>query len=101
MAVARELTKLHESFVRGTLADVAAYYENSPARGEVVVVLAGRPATAAVEPSDALALAGHLLREGRRTSAVARELTRRLGLPRNEAYEIALAAAAEGGGDPT
>ncbi len=100
VAVARELTKLHETFVRGTLAEVSAYYENSPVRGEVVVVLAGRPAEVA-STGTALALAGQLLREGRRTSAVARELARRLGLPRNEAYEIALAASAEGGGEPT
>src|SRR5690606_29097386 len=42
VAVARELTKLHETVFRGTLADAAAYYEREPARGEVVVVVSGR-----------------------------------------------------------
>lgn len=100
VAVGRELTKLHEQFVRGTLAEALAYYENTPARGEVVVVLAGAPVEAGADPAEARSLAGSLLAEGRRPSAVARELARRLGVPRNEAYALALAVAAEGGGEP-
>jgi 16S rRNA (cytidine1402-2'-O)-methyltransferase len=38
--VARELTKLHEEFVRGTLAEVAAYFHQKTPRGEFVVLLA-------------------------------------------------------------
>lgn len=98
VAVARELTKVHESFVRGTLAEVAAYYETRDVRGEVVIVLAGG-AEPGVDPAAARALAANLLAEGRRTSAVAKELTRRLGLPRNEAYAIALDTAG-GGKEP-
>ena len=37
LAVARELTKLHESFFRGTIAEAARYYAREGARGEVVV----------------------------------------------------------------
>lgn len=99
VAVGRELTKLHETFVRGTLAEAIAYYENTPARGEVVVVLAGGAAPAPPEAVDARVLADALLAEGRRPSAVARELTARLGMPRNEAYALALAVAG-GGGEP-
>ncbi|MBT8488372.1 MAG: 16S rRNA (cytidine(1402)-2'-O)-methyltransferase, partial [Gemmatimonadetes bacterium] len=39
VAVAREVTKLHEEFIRGTLAEVAAYYERRPPKGEVTVVV--------------------------------------------------------------
>ncbi|MHB1168221.1 MAG: 16S rRNA (cytidine(1402)-2'-O)-methyltransferase, partial [Longimicrobiales bacterium] len=40
VVVARELTKLHETFVRGTLAETVAYYQEAAApKGEVVVVL--------------------------------------------------------------
>jgi 16S rRNA (cytidine1402-2'-O)-methyltransferase len=98
VTVARELTKVHETFVRGTLAELRAYYENTKVRGEVAVVLAGRDTGFGEEP-DAGELARTLLADGIRPSAVAREITRRLGLPRNEAYQIALAAAAQGGGD--
>lgn len=39
--VARELTKIHEEVRRGTLAQLHAYYEAHPPRGEVVLVVAG------------------------------------------------------------
>jgi len=40
VAVARELTKLHEEIVRGTAAELAARYAETPPRGEVTVVIA-------------------------------------------------------------
>ena len=47
--VARELTKLHEEFRAGTLAELADYYSETPPRGEITVVLEGTGAPA--EPS--------------------------------------------------
>lgn len=89
VAVARELTKVHEEVRRGTLAAVAAYYQEAGVRGEVVVVLEGAaPVSAAVDEEAAAALAGALLSEGRRPSVVARDVARRLGIARNRAYEI-------------
>lgn len=38
--VARELTKLHEAFYRGTLADIAATFELEAPRGEVTLCVA-------------------------------------------------------------
>ena len=38
-AVARELTKLHESVRRGNLGELASFYENNPPRGEVTVII--------------------------------------------------------------
>lgn len=43
-AIARELTKLHEDVRRGTLHELSSFYANSPARGEVTIVI-GPPAT--------------------------------------------------------
>ncbi|MGH2378976.1 MAG: SAM-dependent methyltransferase, partial [Candidatus Limnocylindria bacterium] len=40
VAVARELTKVHEEVVRGTAADLAARYAASRPKGEVTVVVA-------------------------------------------------------------
>jgi 16S rRNA (cytidine1402-2'-O)-methyltransferase len=39
VAVARELTKLHEEVVRGTAGELAARYAESPPRGEIVLVV--------------------------------------------------------------
>ena len=91
--VARELTKLHETFVRGTLQELASYYEDEAVRGEVVVVLAGaQPASGEAVSASAAETAQELLRAGNSPRDVAREITRRFNLPRNLAYELAQSA---------
>ncbi len=42
MAIARELTKLHEEFFRGRISAALAHYTDNPPRGEITLVLAGR-----------------------------------------------------------
>jgi len=39
ICIARELTKLHEEFVNGTVAEVMAHFENAPPRGEIVMLV--------------------------------------------------------------
>ena len=101
VVVARELTKLHETFVRGTLAEVVAYYDAVPrVKGEIVVVLGGAAADEAPDMAAAAALARSLLAGGARPSEVARELARRTGLSRNDAYSLALDQTSGREGDP-
>jgi 16S rRNA (cytidine1402-2'-O)-methyltransferase len=101
VAVARELTKLHEEFFRGTAEEAAARFEEREPRGEIVVVVEGRPEDAEAEAeTDALAarsVAQVLLGQGMSPSAVAKELRRRLGIARNAAYELAQEAATDAG----
>lgn len=40
-AVAREISKLHEETVRGTLEELAAHFTETPPKGEIVVVVGG------------------------------------------------------------
>lgn len=42
VSVARELTKVHEENVRGSLAEVKAYFEQKEIKGEIVVVISGK-----------------------------------------------------------
>lgn len=42
VSVSRELTKLHEETVRGTAEEVLKYFENKPAKGEIVVIVGGK-----------------------------------------------------------
>jgi 16S rRNA (cytidine1402-2'-O)-methyltransferase len=42
ISVSRELTKLYEETVRGTVKEVLEHYTNKPPKGEIVVVLAGK-----------------------------------------------------------
>jgi 16S rRNA (cytidine1402-2'-O)-methyltransferase len=51
VVVARELTKLHEEFVRGSAKDLAARYASDRPKGEVTVVIA--PADRDVRGDDA------------------------------------------------
>jgi 16S rRNA (cytidine1402-2'-O)-methyltransferase len=93
VAVARELTKMHEEFVRGTLAEAAAHFADREVLGEIAVVVEGRSADVVAEEAvDELAaesLAKALLAQGQSPSAIAKELRRRLGISRNDAYRIA------------
>ena len=41
-AVSRELTKMFEETIRGTLAEVAEFYKAKGVKGEIVIVVAGR-----------------------------------------------------------
>ena len=40
-AVSRELSKLHEENVRGTLAELITHFSTSTIKGEIVIVVAG------------------------------------------------------------
>jgi 16S rRNA (cytidine1402-2'-O)-methyltransferase len=89
IAVARELTKVHEEFVRGTPAELLSYYQENPPRGEVTVVVAPRPDGPERQDLEMVSdLARDLLEEGYRPSAAAKELARRTGLQRNQAYRV-------------
>lgn len=87
--VARELTKLYEEHRRGSLAELAHHFREAGAKGEVVVVVAGAEEVSGEVDAEAVAaLARALLDDGGRPSVVAKEVARRLGVPRNRAYEI-------------
>src|SRR4051794_18505193 len=88
-AVAREITKLHEECVTGTLADLASRFEASPPKGEIVIVVA--PPGQAAEASDAeidRALDDALQRLS--PSRAAAEVAELLNIPRKRAYARAL-----------
>ena len=42
VSVSREITKLHEETIRGSLKEVLAYYTSKPPKGEIVLVVAGK-----------------------------------------------------------
>jgi 16S rRNA (cytidine1402-2'-O)-methyltransferase len=90
VTVGRELTKLHEEFRSGTLAELADYYSEHDPRGEITVVLAGTGAPAPEEDrtEEAAEHAVELLAEGLSRREVARRLTESHGLSRNDAYRL-------------
>ena len=88
--VARELTKLHEECLFGTLADLAARYASAPApRGEIVLII-GPPPPPAEVADDALDAALDAALERLSPSRAAAQVAEQLKVPRKRAYARAL-----------
>lgn len=43
VSVSREISKLHEETVRGSVSEVRSYFEQHAPKGEIVMILAGKP----------------------------------------------------------
>lgn len=103
VAVCRELTKLHEEVARGTAVELRTLFgaraeEPGGIRGEIALVIDApgedeTAADAAEAAASAEARAVELAAEGLRTKEVARRLAAEFGIARNDAYELAMAAA--------
>lgn len=89
VALCRELTKMHEQTIRGTAAEVRGELSD-PARGEITVVIEGKPADAPVEDIDLPALVADWKRDGLSTKEMTQKLQRELGWKRNAAYQAIL-----------
>jgi len=93
IVVAREITKLHEELRDGTAMDLAGYYAETPARGEVTLVVEGsRPGSAQVEgvgaEEAAKERARDLLSHGVSRRDVTQTLAEEFGWTRNVAYRF-------------
>jgi 16S rRNA (cytidine1402-2'-O)-methyltransferase len=92
-AVARELTKLHEEIVRGTLAEVALARDTDGAPrewiGEVAIVLgaAEKQAEIAIDDDALAARIDDELRTGAHAKTAAERIAAWSGLPKREVYE--------------
>ncbi len=91
VAVARELTKVHEEVWRGTLGEAVKWAAGRPLRGEVVVVLEGAPPEAsAVDDGTLLAALDRRLSGGDRLRGAVDEVAADFGVPRRRVYQLAL-----------
>jgi 16S rRNA (cytidine1402-2'-O)-methyltransferase len=90
--VARELTKLHEEYARGTLAELSARYAEVPPRGEVTLVIGGAQAQeAALSREEIEAAVRERLQAGQGAREIAAALALQSGLPRRQIYQMAVA----------
>jgi 16S rRNA (cytidine1402-2'-O)-methyltransferase len=90
VALARELTKLHEEVFRGTLESATAHLEAHEPRGEYVIVLDGAPAPQpATEDDIAAALRRHRADGASNKDAVA-AVAAELRVPKRVVYNVAL-----------
>lgn len=90
--LARELTKLHEEFIRGTLSEITAALANRPPlKGECTLLVNGAPAIDSIS-DDALArvLKEALARPDAHLSSIAKTIAQQHHLPRKRVYDMAL-----------
>lgn len=90
-ALCRELTKIHEETLRGTLGELLSHYEENEPRGEYVIVIEGKPpekTTFSVE--EAAAVAEKLIAEGAKTSDACKEAAKITGISKREIYAAVL-----------
>ena len=88
LAVARELTKLHEECRTGATQELIAHYEAHPPRGEIVL-LVSPPAQRESDPAEADALLADAL-ETLKPSQAAGQVAKATGLDRKALYARAL-----------
>lgn len=100
--IARELTKIHEEFLRGSLIELAERINENPLRGEITVLIApgdpAQPGNAPTPGDQALqvneSLAERVARIERQNGLTQKEAlkqaARELGIPRREAYKMLL-----------
>lgn len=106
VAVARELTKVHEELWRGPLSEASGHLAARDPRGEYVLVVEGAPPPAAAGPDDVEnALRARLVAGEDKKSAVA-AVAAGLGVPKRSVYDLAERLAGElpegaGGARPT
>jgi 16S rRNA (cytidine1402-2'-O)-methyltransferase len=91
IAIARELTKLHEEVWRGTLAAAIAHYSEHEPKGEFTLVVAGAaPVSVPVAPETLKAALQELLQQGLSRSQASKQLAQTLNLPRRDLYQLSL-----------
>jgi 16S rRNA (cytidine1402-2'-O)-methyltransferase len=91
--LARELTKLHEEFLRGSLSEIlAALSARDSVKGECTLLVGGAPAAPApVRPEDLdAAILSALSQKGVSLKALSKDLAARFQVSRKQVYERAL-----------
>jgi len=89
VAVAREITKVHEEFFRGRLSQARARFASGPTRGEFKLVVAGSPAKAVAWNADQVQAAlREKIEQGLPPTQVASQLAAQSGWPRRTLYQL-------------
>ncbi|MEX2426390.1 MAG: 16S rRNA (cytidine(1402)-2'-O)-methyltransferase [Thermomicrobiaceae bacterium] len=97
VAVCREITKLHDTVVRGSVVEVIAELGDPPPPGEYVLVLSAAEQRFDDDGAqEAELLARTLIEQGLASSKVAKEVGRTCGIGRSQAYSLVLRLKEEG-----
>lgn len=97
IAVCKELTKLHETILRGTVDECIKYYEENAPRGEYVIVISGKSKEEIIEEKklqwEDLTVEEHIMKfinEGKNKKEAVKLVAKERGLHKSEIYKYSL-----------
>lgn len=92
ICLGRELTKLHESFERGTIGELISWYTEHDPRGEYVIVISGYVAEptelAELSDQDIIAKVTALIDQGKKPNAAIKMVAQELQRSRQDIYAL-------------
>ena len=88
ISLCRELTKIHEEVLRGTISEMIQYYENVNPKGEYVLVVEGKSNVQEGRnvPEEAIEYARNLIIDGTKVSDACKEAAKKFGFTKSEIY---------------
>ena len=92
-ALTREISKLHEQVLRGTLGELAEHYENEAPRGEYVVIIEGAKEVITENFWDHWSVEEHLEHYkamGKSNMDAIKAVAKDRGVPKNEIYKVSV-----------
>jgi 16S rRNA (cytidine1402-2'-O)-methyltransferase len=90
IAVARELSKVHEEFLRGTIDEVAEMLADREVKGEVTIIVRGAQESAQISSEELAREIRSMLGDGLSVKAISEQLAEYHHIPRREIYQLAL-----------
>jgi 16S rRNA (cytidine1402-2'-O)-methyltransferase len=90
IVIAREVTKVHEEFLRGSVRELISRLAERELRGEITIVVRGSLAEAAVSESALKTEIRRLKSEGMRVKEIAEVLGERFSYSKKEIYRLTL-----------
>lgn len=93
ISIVKEITKIHESCTKTTLAEALSYFEHTPPKGEYVLILAGKSRQEVIDEQraevTAMTVAEHvdmLISQGMDKKEAIKEAAKQRGVPKREVY---------------
>jgi len=93
IALTRELSKLHEEVLRGSIDDLIAHYEENQPRGEYVVILEGAKEVVTEHFWDGLTIPEHIAHYvslGKSNMDAVKAVAKERGMAKNEVYKYTI-----------
>jgi len=90
VAIGREISKVHEEFLRGALREILATIEQQTVRGEITLVVQGATSGAPVSEEGVISEIRQLAEKGMRVKEISELVGAHHGISKREVYRLAL-----------